>query len=102
MNRFDDSVIEMVESCWIGTELARKLGLKSNFFSRFAHTKPKGLNPGIEIQKSAGLILVRVPVYVNRMLRDESYVAVKIDGDDDSVYDHVLQITAKTSVGFWK
>ena len=100
--KFDNSVIEMVNSCWIGTELARKLGLNSRFFSRFTKNRPKSLHDGILIQSTSGLILVRIPEDVSSLLRDGTYVVSKIEDGNESIFDYVFQITADTKIGFWK
>lgn len=97
-----NSVIDMINQCWIGTELARELGLNSRFFSRLHREKPKSLTNGIEIRSTGGLVLVRVPSEVNKLILSKDYTAVRLDVDDDAEYDFVFQITAETKIGFWK
>ena len=97
-----NSVIDMINECWIGTELARELGLNSRFFSRLHREKPKSLTNGVEIRSTGGLVLVRVPSEVNKFIRSNDYTAVRVDGDDDIEYDFMFQITAETKIGFWK
>lgn len=95
-------MLDSINECWIGTELARELGLNSRFFSRLHREKPKSLSHGIEIRSTGGLVLVRVPSNISNIIRSKSYTAVKIESGDDTRYDHVFEITTETKVGFWK
>ena len=97
-----NDALETINGCWIGFILAEKLGLNSRFFSRLTKDKPISLNKEIFIWSSGGLVLVRIPTEVSRLLRDSSYIATKIDDNDKTIYDHVFKITAGTKIGFWK
>ncbi|UFH59823.1 hypothetical protein [Sulfurovum mangrovi] len=97
-----NSMMDMINQCWIGTELARELGLNSRFFARLHREKPKSLAHGIEIHSTGGLVLVRIPSEISNMIRSKAYTAVKIVSDDDTKYDHVFEITTETKVGFWR
>lgn len=94
--------IDMINQCWIGTELARELGLNSRFFARLHRERPKSLTNGVEIHSTGGLVLVRIPSNISNMIRLGNHTAVKIEVDDDTEYDFVFQITAETKIGFWR
>ncbi len=98
----DIDVIDIINGCWVGSDLARRLGLNSRFFSRFTHRKPKSLNRGIDIQSAGGLVLVRIPTEISQLLREDDHVVAKIEDGDETVFDHVFQITADTKIGFWQ
>jgi len=91
-----------IGACWIGTDLARRLGLSISFFSQAHRDDRVSLQPGIETKKIAGLVMVRLPEYDSKIVRDEAYTAVKIEPGDDYAYDYVLKLTNKTSVGFYR
>ncbi len=95
-------MIDMINGCWIGSDLARRLGLNSRFFSRFTHRKPKSLHDGISIQSTGGLVLVRIPLEISKLLDDSRYVVSKIEHGDDTAFDHTFNITDDTKIGFWK
>ncbi|MFT7880893.1 MAG: hypothetical protein ABXS91_10925, partial [Sulfurimonas sp.] len=99
---FDDSVMGIVENCWIGTELARKLGVENRFFSRFASSRPKSLNDQVEIYSTGGLVLVKIPTDVSEKIRSGEYVINRIAAGDDAKYDFVFGITCETRIGFWR
>ncbi len=100
MNKLIDT--EMISQCWIGTELARALGLNSRYFSRLNTEKPASLNKEIAIQSTAGLVLVRIPEAANKILQSREYIASKITSDDTSEFEYVFNITADVKIGFWK
>ena len=79
-------MLDMINGCWIGSDLSRRLGLNSRFFSRFTHRKPKSLNNDISIQSTGGLVLVRIPADVSKLLRDESYVVSKIEDGNETIF----------------
>ena len=102
MMNFGEEILDTINGCWIGSDLARRLGLNSRFFSRFTQHKPKSLNDDISIQSTGGLVLVRIPVEISRLLNDNDYIITKIEDGDTTAYDHVFNITAGTKIGFWK
>lgn len=94
-----DETLQMIESCWIGTELARKLGLNSRFFSRNRKNPPKSLHKEVQVHNAGGLTLVRVPAIVGEKLR-AGYTCHIVT--DDTRYDYIFKLTDSTSIGFWK
>ena len=94
--------LEIVEGCWIGTELARELGLNSRFFSRFRHRTPQSLNHEVQIHSTGGLVLVRIPNDISKMIRSKEYVVSRVEDDDISQYNKVFNLTSDTKIGFWK
>lgn len=102
MYSVDGGMADMVQECWIGTDLARRLGLKSNFFAQAHRDERITLKSGVTTKKMAGLVMVRLGSSDTKIIRDESYVAVKIESDDTYEYDHVLKLTNKTSIGFYR
>lgn len=95
-------MIENIHSCWIGSELARRLGLNSRFFSRMTRNKPKSLSRDIYIQSTGGIVLVKIPNNISKMLRDGDYVAKKVEDENDDMFDYIFAITAETKIGLWK
>lgn len=97
-----NNVMDMINQCWIGADLARQLGLNSRFFSRLHREKPKSLASDVEINSTGGLVLVRIPDHISNAVRSEQYTIVRIESGDDTKFDFVFEITAETKIGFWK
>ncbi len=95
-------IINTINGCWIGSDLARRVGLHRSYFSEVNRRRNKTLNPEIIINVVSGLTLVRVPDKFNSILRDDEYTATKVENGDTGLFDHVLKITSDTSIGFWK
>ena len=94
--------LNMIQNCWIATQLARELGLERRYFSRFSSSRAKSLSTDIKIQSTGGLVLVQIPSHVTEMINSKSYVISKIDKEDESKYSFVFQITSDTKIGFWR
>ncbi len=99
----DIDVIDMINASFIGSDLAKKIGLSSRFFSYIKRDKIKSLNNEIIIWLSGGLVMVRVPIHISKMIHDEDYIKFKIMEDKDALLcDHVFKITKGTKIGFYK
>ncbi|MDD5359478.1 MAG: hypothetical protein PHI02_04330 [Sulfurovaceae bacterium] len=87
---------------FLGTWLARFLGLNDTYFSKaYRHNIPTLLQD-VKIEKFSGIIFVKPPQDVHRLI-EQNYIAVKImPGDDINQYDYILNLTKDTKIGFWK
>jgi len=65
----------------------------------------KDLEPyKLKTKKSKNFVLVQIPLSSMKFINSKEYVSALLDTKekDESMYDHVLHISNKVRVGFWK
>lgn len=86
-------------SIWIGTRLAARFGLHTQYFNAIHRESCK-----IEgrVWMTGGLVLVELPMKIQQLL-NEGYVSVKMNHDDlEDGFDYVFNMTDRTRIGFYK
>lgn len=93
---------ELMIDFLLASSVARNFGLSAEYFSQAYRKGGATLHGEIVLKEQCGMLFIKLPKQTMEMLRDGA-IAVKMDcDDDDREFDHILQLTRQTRIGFWK
>lgn len=97
MNKIDVCDSEILIDYVLATSAARGLGLDSGYFKK----DKESIHGDIVVAKQCGMLFVKLPEYVMKLLRD-GYTGFKITCDEDiELSEHTFQLTSNTTIGFY-